>query len=368
MVEIGQVFKNYKELCAFLGEKERTGKSKELQLSRWQRSFSFHKEGYKIVIDRVYKDYIEDTHGGNNQHVREFLPYVLFCLIRSEMCDTYVGNQKIIKSEMKLVNPELYDLYNLKTNTYSDLLPKHGVRNYGNFLVFTYNFEHLAMATMERCFGILERGGGIKWKPAQVFFFGDNSMSPVYVTGYEEILSQIEESVCNEMNPGQPTGRRFLHFIKRYKHLAEKFYQECSERLLMDEKISEPIRKKYKELYGKEPDPKDSVRYYRLYYIESIDRDILRKWKLDKPDSIQLKKALVNPVGPEMQTLKDKVYKDIFLRMNKKNKFEIPEKEFENLIFLFHQEKLTNKNYKAKEERIQDHGEDQNEFKLSDWV
>ena len=366
MVEIGQVFKNYKELCFFLGEKEKGGEGKKAQFARWQHSFSFHKEGHKIVIDEVYKDYIEDASKGNHPHVKEFLPYIMFWLAKDRIEDEYIGVQRLLKSELNLVCSELYELYNKKSNEGSELLKKHGVRNYRSFALFMYNFELMAKQTIENCFGILEKGGAMKWRPAQVFIIGENKARPVYVTGYENILDHIETVVCNEMNPGEPIGRRFLHTIKKNKHLAKKFHTICGQMIMMDEQLSMAIRDEYKNKYGEELNPYSSIEYYRLYYIESIDRQKIYKWKLDKIDSITLKKALVNPYGPEKQTLEEKVYNDIFLRMNKKNKLGIPEKDFENLIFLIHQDKLTRKNYIAKKERLQVHGTSHRKNKLSD--
>lgn len=51
----GQIYKNYKELCNELGEKVKTGVSKQTQINYWESYFKFHKEGYSIVIDEVYK-------------------------------------------------------------------------------------------------------------------------------------------------------------------------------------------------------------------------------------------------------------------------------------------------------------------------
>ena len=53
-VNVGQEFKNYKELCAYLGEQEKGGKSKDLQIKDWERYFSFEKQGHKFIITDVY--------------------------------------------------------------------------------------------------------------------------------------------------------------------------------------------------------------------------------------------------------------------------------------------------------------------------
>ena len=47
----GDKFKNYKELCAALGEDVLNGKSKVLQIAEFQRYFSYEKIGREFVIN-----------------------------------------------------------------------------------------------------------------------------------------------------------------------------------------------------------------------------------------------------------------------------------------------------------------------------
>ena len=48
-LKTNQIFKNYKELCEYLDEPIKTGKSKQLQLKDWERYFSYEKEGQKFI-------------------------------------------------------------------------------------------------------------------------------------------------------------------------------------------------------------------------------------------------------------------------------------------------------------------------------
>lgn len=50
----GQVVKNYKELCILLDEKQKTGNSKMAQYKELERHISYHKEGNKFIIDKIY--------------------------------------------------------------------------------------------------------------------------------------------------------------------------------------------------------------------------------------------------------------------------------------------------------------------------
>lgn len=51
----GQVFKNYKELCVFLGWEITNGNSKKKQMDTLSTMCEWHKEGNKIVVDEVYE-------------------------------------------------------------------------------------------------------------------------------------------------------------------------------------------------------------------------------------------------------------------------------------------------------------------------
>ena len=53
---VGQEFVNYRRLCEFLEEKEKGGKSRDLQIKNWQRYFSFEKRGHKLIIIDVYDE------------------------------------------------------------------------------------------------------------------------------------------------------------------------------------------------------------------------------------------------------------------------------------------------------------------------
>jgi hypothetical protein len=55
----GQIFKNYKELCAEINQPIKTGKSKQLQLLDWERFFEFSRSGNSFIINKIYETPIE---------------------------------------------------------------------------------------------------------------------------------------------------------------------------------------------------------------------------------------------------------------------------------------------------------------------
>ncbi len=67
-LEVGQIFKNYKEICKWLKVEPTTGKGKKYHLREFERYCNYHKEGQKFIIDEVYKNPSSkiDNRGGNN--------------------------------------------------------------------------------------------------------------------------------------------------------------------------------------------------------------------------------------------------------------------------------------------------------------
>jgi hypothetical protein len=352
-MKAGDEFKNYKELCKELKEETRSGRSKELQLKRWQLSFKFHKEGNKIIIDEVNDKEIRAPAGGNRKHVNIFLPYVICCLYRSGITDEYIGTQRLFRSELQLIPSEMYGVFNKRSRDHTDYLRKNSISLYESLTMFVHYFEVYAKETVEGCFNVLAKDGGIKWSPGQIFIVGISHKKKVCITGYAEVLDKVEEAVCKEMNKDRTDlkGRQYLHVVKRDKKLSKFFYAECIKRLTADKELMKAVKAEYERQYDMEFIPDMLVNYFRVYHIESIDRKKLRKWKVAPRDSLRMKKAFVNSVGPEMQTLKENVYRDIFRRMSKKNKFGIPDGDFESLKYLIskNRKKLTNMNYSPKE-------------------
>lgn len=58
-LKVGQVVKNYKEMCLLLGQEEVSGKSKQLQIKDWERYISYSKQGHKFIIDEVFDIEVE---------------------------------------------------------------------------------------------------------------------------------------------------------------------------------------------------------------------------------------------------------------------------------------------------------------------
>lgn len=73
-LKVGQVIKNYKELCTLLGIEPCAGNSKKSQLKELERFISYHKEGNKFIVDEIYtnvkeKEDLRKYNGGDNNSI-----------------------------------------------------------------------------------------------------------------------------------------------------------------------------------------------------------------------------------------------------------------------------------------------------------
>lgn len=110
---VGQVFKNYKELCRALDEKVMAGNSKKAQLKEWERYFSYTKDGHKFIITEIYSEPKEKDDKrilGNN--AAYYIDYIEILLLNLFAEYTEQGHRTLLLSKGKL----LYLLKMINTN------------------------------------------------------------------------------------------------------------------------------------------------------------------------------------------------------------------------------------------------------------
>lgn len=101
-LQVGQVVKNYKELCRLLEIKVEAGNSKKAQLKELDRFIKYHKEGNKFVIDEIYsivKDKVDLRNEGNSSIYGDNIKRLLLLLMA-----TSVENDEIILPISILLN------------------------------------------------------------------------------------------------------------------------------------------------------------------------------------------------------------------------------------------------------------------------
>lgn len=99
-LKVGQVFKNYKELCLYLGEDIKDGNSKKSQLRNWDCYFKTHKEGNKIIIDEIYDTPKQNEYqrgGANNVIFGDIIELLILDLLTKENDNVLViGRTKLM--------------------------------------------------------------------------------------------------------------------------------------------------------------------------------------------------------------------------------------------------------------------------------
>lgn len=116
LLEVGQVFKSYKELCNHLGENVKTSNSKKAQEKEWNRYFSFKKIGrYSLEILELHeepKNKIDNRKGGNNtvKYIDKLEHAILLMLskVEDDKVSVFLSKNKLLKS-LNVVNDNYVD-------------------------------------------------------------------------------------------------------------------------------------------------------------------------------------------------------------------------------------------------------------------
>jgi len=104
-LSIGIAIKNYKEMCSILGEKEKKGKSRLLQIANWERYFKWHKDGQKFIIDEVFEMPIEkiDNRGKTENNKAKYLTNIEKLILNLLVQGGSLGYGKIFLSKSKIL-------------------------------------------------------------------------------------------------------------------------------------------------------------------------------------------------------------------------------------------------------------------------
>ena len=100
----GEVIKNYKEMCARLGEKERGGNSRVIQMERWENYFQWVKKGHKFIITDILSDSFptddnNHTKIGDRRNVSHYLERHIFDEDFAKLYELYFNSVKDIEFE-----------------------------------------------------------------------------------------------------------------------------------------------------------------------------------------------------------------------------------------------------------------------------
>lgn len=106
---VGKVYKNYKEICEFLNDKPKAGKSKQLQIKDWERYFNYKKDGHKWIITEIFNEPKEKTDGkmkGNNSspYLKHMEILILDLLAHQNKGNTFTTSKNALLKQLKVIN------------------------------------------------------------------------------------------------------------------------------------------------------------------------------------------------------------------------------------------------------------------------
>lgn len=231
--KIGQTFKNYKELCDYLDEPIKTGKSKQLQLLDWKRNFEYKQEGYKFIITDVFdtpKKKKQRT-GNNIKNIKVMIEYLQCIGIEEKwtsMTDWYC-------EELKLLNKNICNLFYGKESEIKTFCYQMEISDRVLFRKYVTYAKSELKRIFIRSLKYLEKKNLTEYADGYMFIYrmGKRSTGYVRTEMINDVLMEYETFVCNEMNEEYELSNKLIgrqNLLKIYN--KKELYTEFNERVL----------------------------------------------------------------------------------------------------------------------------------------
>lgn len=174
-INVGQVFKSYRDLCSFLKEDVKAGNSKKSQIKDWECKFSYHKDGNKFIIDEVFeqiKDKIDmrtmvksddKRHDGNNNIYGDDIKQLLLLMMSSSMDNEIILPISILLNKLSMTNQN-YSLGRRNQDKLSEAL-KIDEKYVNDF----YDTTHSNLKrTLENNLNLLDKKSLLRWQTVRM--------------------------------------------------------------------------------------------------------------------------------------------------------------------------------------------------------
>lgn len=288
-VKKGQVFKNYKELCNYLGVPVKSGKSKQLQTEDWNRYFESTKDGNKIIITKVYdtpKEKVNHRTGNNNKNIKPMIHYLQVKWNISD--DEYYSLTTWFCNKLELLDKITCNAVYSGEDGINQFCNEHGLQN----KELLCKYVSLAKAELKNMFvkalEYLHKKDMADFEDGYMFFYrlGKRSRGYVNTDLLNDIIKNNETIICNHMNEkynlsDKLSGRQNLLVIYRNEAYTKYFNELKISMLMNNDKAIEILNDKlatqhetYIKDCGSICDDRPLIAYYRGIMIEVIDGDV----------------------------------------------------------------------------------------------
>lgn len=280
-IEVGNTYKNYKQLCSVLDVSTKTGTSKMAQLKDFERYFKYEKKGHSFIITHVHEIPLPENHNKT-----KYIPTIEKLII--DKCIQFGNDGELFISKSELMKELRMINENYTYAKYKQLrLAKHMDITLEEIEDFYKTSDDLLKRNIEAALNSLRNQSLIFWSHTMTLCFIDtvaetNINNEIKACKQEEVNEFGEQSVSfTTVDP--VTFRIYRKATKEEIELVLQTEREVMEMFncnsLNDIFKKNISHKFYKEVRDELFDKANIYFYYNSYEITINEKHILSKWK-----------------------------------------------------------------------------------------
>ena len=204
---VNQIFKNYKELCAFFDEKPTTGCSKQAQFKEWERYFSYRKEGNKFVVTEVFdtpKDKTDNranNYSRNNKNVKPFMDYLMSEFNADEYLNQYFTISNWSTLILHLLSKDVCDMTYRDDDTVFEYCGQHNILDPKLFREYVGTVKFVTKNLITTAFRGLQKQGHLKYIEGYKFRYqGEKYDKMISTDELNDYIDKMEQEICETLN------------------------------------------------------------------------------------------------------------------------------------------------------------------------
>ena len=288
-LKINDTFKNYKELCAYLGEEPKKANSKVAQLKEWERYFSFRKEGQKIIITEVFdtpKDKVDNRGGNNNKNVKPFMDYLMSEFNADEYLNQYFTISNWSTLILHLLSKDVCDMTYRDDDTVFEYCGQHNILDPKLFREYVGTVKFVTKNLITTAFRGLQKQGHLKYTEGYKFRYqGEKYDKMISTDELNDYIDQMEHEICETLNNEffcnkKIKGKQLIYILQHSKDKEKlQLYNEMRMQCMNDS--NDVLCALNDAIWYEDADSRDFIdgedkrllNYYKAYKITSFNTD-----------------------------------------------------------------------------------------------
>ena len=247
-LESGQKFKNYKELCEYLNEPVKSGKSKQLQMKDWERYFTYKKVGHQFIIESVNNSPIDkpERTSNNIKNISAMIELIQCCGVPTNNYDLKNSKLDMVTNSFGFWQSDFYRIFNkdvanaiYDTVQVTEVCLDKDITSEELFRDYVTYARNEFKSMFRKSLAYLQKKRIVEYEEGYYFKYALSSQSVgrVITPFLSEITKEIETSVCDEMNDengfsSKISGRQILFFIHKSEELLKEYNDRCISKLM----------------------------------------------------------------------------------------------------------------------------------------